>query len=222
MNDAHLRALDESAPGLVAAAHVVGSAALDDHQPGSDLDLVVELSRPPTPADLAALAAAQTLDLDVVYLVDGEPGPWARDGEFRVSGGEVTPVVLLQLNEHSTTLRGARPSFEVTRAEVEDYCRRNLVEYWRPLVELAAAATGPGFPQGVLWIAFGPARQWHTIRTGGIVSKSRAGELAAAHWPDLAGELLDLVAARRGADVELTAAHREAAVELGRRVLAEV
>ncbi|MGM1064124.1 nucleotidyltransferase domain-containing protein, partial [Saccharothrix sp. Mg75] len=214
MNDAHLRALDESAPGLVAAAHVVGSAALDDHRPGSDLDLVVELSRTPTPADLAALAAAQTPDLDVVYLVGGEPGPWAREGGFHSSGGEVTPVVLLQLAAYSTTLRGRRPSPAVTRAEVEEYCRRNLVEYWRPLLDLVAQVTGPGLRAGVLWVAFGPARQWHTIRTGEIVSKSRAAELAAAHWPDLAGPLHDLVAARRGADVELTEVHREAAVEL--------
>ncbi|MFC6092771.1 nucleotidyltransferase domain-containing protein [Saccharothrix lopnurensis] len=223
MSEAFSAALDGSAPGLVRAAHVVGSAALGDHRPGSDLDLVLELSRVPGPDDLAALAAALTPELDLVCLVDGEPGPWGRDGAFHPGPGhDVTPVLLHQLNRCSTTLRGPRPRFAVTRDEVEAYCRRNLVEYWRPLLELVAGVTGPGHRDGVLWVAFGPARQWHTIRTGEVVSKTRAGELAAEHWPDLADELRDLLAARRGERVELTAAHREAVVALGNRVLAAV
>lgn len=72
-----------------------------------------------------------------------------------------------------------------------------------------------------MWIATGPGRLWHTIRTGEIVSKSRAGELVAGRWPDLAGPLLDLVALRAGAPVEVTVAHGLAAVEAGRRVLAD-
>lgn len=223
MSEAFSGLLDESAPGLVRAAHVVGSAALGDHRPGSDLDLVLELSREPGPGDLAALAAALTPELDLICLVGGEPGPWGRDGAFHAGATpDVTPVLLHQLNRYSITTRGPRPEFAVTRDEVEGYCRRNLVEYWEPLVELAASVSGPGHRDGVLWVAFGPARQWHTIRTGEIVSKSRAAELAAGHWPDLAGELRDLVAARRGEPVELTPAHREAVVALGRRVLASV
>ncbi|MEV0677891.1 nucleotidyltransferase domain-containing protein [Actinosynnema sp. NPDC050436] len=44
----YLPQVDRSAPGLVVAAHVVGSTTLDDRAPGSDLDLVVELARTPT------------------------------------------------------------------------------------------------------------------------------------------------------------------------------
>lgn len=217
----HIALLDEAAPGLVVGAHVVGSTALGDRAPGSDLDLVVELARTPTDDDLRVLAEAQSLDLDVVYLVDGRPGPWGRDGRLNTTPAEVTPVLLEQLNNYSQTLRGPRPHFAVTRDEVERWCRRNLVEYWAPLVELGAAATGPVFREGVLWLAFGPARLWHTIRTGEIVGKTRAGELAARHWPDLTPALDDLVAARHDPGRELHAGHREAVVELGRRVLAE-
>ncbi|XVV05002.1 nucleotidyltransferase domain-containing protein [Actinosynnema sp. CA-248983] len=218
----HVALLDKTAPGLVAAAHVVGSAVLGDRAPGSDLDLVIELSRPPTNDDLRKLAEAQSLELDVVYLVDGQPGPWGRDGRLNTTPAEVTPVLLEQLNNYSQTLRGPRPSFAVTREEVEGWCRRNLVEYWAPLVALGAAASGPGLREGVLWLAFGPARLWHTIRTGEIVSKTRAGELAAQRWPDLADPLADLVEARHDPGRELRVEHREAAVEVGRRVPAEV
>lgn len=217
----HVALLDQTAPGLVAAAHVVGSTALGDRAPGSDLDLVVELSRRPTDDDLRKLAEAQSLELDVVYLVDGQPGPWGRDGRLNTTPAEVTPVLLEQLNNYSRTLRGPRPDFAVTRDEVERWCRRNLVEYWAPLVELGAAARGPVFREGVLWLAFGPARLWHTIRTGEIVGKTRAGELAARHWPDLADPLKELVEARHDVSAQLHEGHREAAVELGRRVLAE-
>jgi len=69
-------------------------------------------------------------------------------------------------------------------------------------------------------VGLGPARLWHTIRTGEIVSKSRAGELAAARWPDL--PILDLVASRRGADVPLKVAHALASLELFDRIMADV
>ncbi|MEU6154091.1 nucleotidyltransferase domain-containing protein [Actinosynnema sp. NPDC047251] len=217
----HLALLDRSAPGLVVAVHVVGSATLDDLAPGSDLDLVVELSRTPTETDLAALSAALTPELDVAYLVDGEPGPWARDGELHADPpAQLTPVLRHQLNLYSRTLRGARPHFPVTAAEVADYCRTNLREYWQPLLDHAAAATGPVFRDGVLWLGLGPARLWHTIRTGEIVGKSRAGELAAAHWTDLAGPVREIVAARHDPNAQLAEGHRRAVVELGRRVLA--
>ena len=72
----------------------------------------------------------------------------------------------------------------------------------------------------ILWVGLGPARLWHTIRTGEIVSKSRAGEVAAARWPDL--PILDLVASRRGSEVSLTDAHAQASVTLFDRIMADV
>lgn len=71
----------------------------------------------------------------------------------------------------------------------------------------------------VEWMALGPPRLWHTVRTGEIVSKTRAGELAAEHWPDLAAPLADVLAARRGEPAEFTTRHAVAAVTLGRRVV---
>ncbi|WP_158102579.1 hypothetical protein [Lentzea kentuckyensis] len=52
------------------------------------------------------------------------------------------------------------------------------------------------------------------------MSKSRAGALTAAHWPDL--PIADLVASRRGSDVPLTDSHLKAAIELFDRIMADV
>jgi streptomycin 3"-adenylyltransferase len=87
--------------------------------------------------------------------------------------------------------------------------------------ERTIADGGPIPPEYPSWVGPGPARLWHTIATGEVVSKSRAGELAAAHWPDLAEPLLDIVAARAGRPVALTADHGRAAIELGRHILAD-
>jgi streptomycin 3"-adenylyltransferase len=236
---AHLARIDDAAPGLVTGLHVTGSPALGDYWPGtSDLDLVGELSREPTAADLTALATAHVglgIEVDAVYLRPGDltkpvqevtGGPWGRDGVLNTSKpAYLTPVLWAQLNDCSATLRGTRPKPPVTALEVERYCRENLVEYWQPLLEQASALlAGKKFliSGGVQWIAFGPARLWHTIRTGEIVSKIRAAELAAEQWPDLAQPLRVLIAARRGEQVTLTAEHGEAALELGKRVLAAV
>ncbi|SHG39687.1 hypothetical protein [Streptoalloteichus hindustanus] len=238
----HLARLDAAAPGLVAGLHVIGSAALDDYRPGvSDLDVVAELIREPDADDLAALGAAHTgpgVHVEAVYLRAGEltgpperasAGPWANDGELNVTDRAflLNPVTWLQLDRHRVTVRGERPHPPVDAAAVHAFCRENLAAYWAPLLEQAAALLGlrgpgdPVLPTAVMWIAFGPARLWHTLRTGEVVSKSRGAELAAREWPDLADPLRQLVAARAGEPVPLTAEHGRAALEVGRRILAE-
>jgi hypothetical protein len=231
----HLTELDAAAPGLVVGAHVVGSAVLDDHVPGeSDLDLVCELAGAPDPA---VLAAAQRPDLDVVYVPAGELArpvdaattlAWGREGTLHTATrGDLTPVLWEQLRGYSRTVRGERPSPPVDRAEVRQYCRTNLATYWRPQLAEAAVVLGRAegtapFRTGVLWVAPGPARLWHTIATGGIVGKTRALHLAAARWPELAAPLREIAAARRDPAVALGRRHAGAALRLGELVLAEV
>lgn len=206
---------------------------MDDVVADSDLDVVIELAH--VPADLSVLMAP--VDVDVIYVLAGElvkpvssasTVAWGRDGKVDASSqGDLTPVLWEQLRTLSSTVRGTRPACPVTREDVVAHCRENLRSYWEPLLQQADRVLTnreehrPVFREPLLWIAFGPARLWHTIRTGEIVSKSRAAELAAARWPDLAPLLLDLVAARRDpSSVELTVDHGAAALELGKRVLA--
>ena len=210
--------LDARLPGLVVGAHVYGSHVLDDVVFDSDLDIVIELSSP------SVLPTVDGADVAVV-LAGSLEKPVA---DVTPLAGEITPVLWQQLRTVGLTVRGARPTCPVTAAEVEAYCRSNLVSYWQPEIERGRAVLRnidqrkPVFREALLWVGLGPARLWHTIRTGEIVSKSRAGRLAAAHWPDLAPFILDMVAARQSADVPLTIDHIAASIELGDRILADV
>lgn len=189
---------------------------LDDVVADSDLDIVVEVA---SPVELPPVDGA-----DVTVVLAGS----LEKPVFDVTplAGEVTPVLWQQLRTVGQTVRGARPTCPGTAADVEAYCRANLVSYWKPdfdhfrevLPSLDLRATIPR--ETLLWVGLGPARLWHTIRTGEIVSKSRAGELAAARWPDL--PILDLVSSRRGAEVPLTVAHAKASLELFDRIITDV
>ncbi|MEU7480850.1 hypothetical protein AB0A63_33080 [Lentzea sp. NPDC042327] len=214
----YLDLLDARLPGLVAGAHLHGSRVLDDVVFDSDLDVVVEL------AAAADVPAVDGVDVSVVMAGDLSRPVSSVTPLF----GEVTPVLWQQLRTVGQTVRGTRPACPVTAAEVAAYCRANLVSYWKPQLDAGRAALRtvdqriPVFREAVLWVGLGPARLWHTIRTGEIVSKSRAGVLAAEQWPDLGPLLLDLVEARRDAAVVLTPDHLAAALGLGDRVLADV
>jgi streptomycin 3"-adenylyltransferase len=205
----YLALLDDHAPGSVVGAHVYGSRVLDDVVAGSDLDIVVELSSE------AALPLVDGADVTVVLAGSLEKPV----SDVTPLAGEITPVLWQQLRTVGQTVRGTRPTCPGTAAEVESYCRTNLTSYWKPLLDQVRPA--PALPRGdILWVGLGPARLWHTIRTGEIVSKSRAGALAAQRWPDL--PIADLVAARRGRAGPLTADHVRATVELFDRIVADV
>ena len=212
----YLSFLDARLPGLVAGAHLHGSRVLGDVVADSDLDIVVELS---SPAEVPGFEGA---DVTVVPAGSLEKPVSA----VTPLAGEITPVLWQQLRTVGQTVRGTRPTCPVTAAEVEDYCRGNLVSYWKvdfDRLREVLPSLDPAAPisrESLLWVGLGPARLWHTIRTGEIVSKSRAGELAAARWPDL--RVLDLVASRRGADVPLTVAHAAASLDLFDRILTDV
>ncbi|MEU3646346.1 hypothetical protein AB0E59_23405 [Lentzea sp. NPDC034063] len=189
---------------------------LEDVVFDSDLDVVIELS---SAAEVPSMDGA-----DVAVVLAGS----LEKPVFDVTplAGEITPVLWQQLRTVGQTVRGPRPTCPGTAADVEAYCRDNLVSYWKPdfdrfrevLPSLDLQAPIPR--DSVLWVGLGPARLWHTIRTGEIVSKSRAGELAAARWPDL--PILDLMSSRQGADVPLTVAHAQATLVLFDRILADV
>jgi streptomycin 3"-adenylyltransferase len=237
---AHLARLDALAPGQVSAVHVIGSAVLDDYHPGtSDLDLVIELTHDPSEADLRALLDAHVgvgAKVEGTYVASGtltDPAPNASlisDGVVHFAVKKLHAVTRLQLAGYAATIRGDAPAIEPDVPAAQEFCKHNLVDYWndwltggsRIMLRYAPAPLTPGWLWTVVWVGLGPARLWRTIDTGEIVSKSRAGELAAEHWPDLGEALLDIVAQRAGNDVELGNKHGRAAVELGRRIMAEV
>jgi hypothetical protein len=237
---AHLARLDSLAPGQVKAVHVIGSAVLDDYHPGtSDLDLVIELAHEPSEADLRVLLDAHVgagARVEGIYVASGklaDPEPTASllsDGVVHFATKKLHAVTRLQLAHYAATIRGDAPEIEPDIEAAQEFCKQNLVDYWqdwltggsRIMLRYAPVPLTPGWLWTVVWVGLGPARLWRTINTGEIVSKSRAGELAAEHWPDLAEQLLDIVAERAGKPVKLGNKHGRAAVDLGRRIMAEV
>ncbi|MEV6238040.1 hypothetical protein [Lentzea sp. NPDC051838] len=214
----YLDLLDARLPGLVVGAHVYGSRVLDDVVADSDLDIVIELA---SPASVPAVPGA-----DVAVVLAGS----LEKPVFDVTplSGEITPVLWQQLRTVGQTVRGTRPTCPGTAADVEAYCRDNLISYWKldfDRFREVLPTLDPEQPIGrdaLLWVGLGPSRLWHTIRTGDIISKSQAGELAAQRWPDLAPRILDLVASRRGEDRHLVVDHGRASLEVFDRILADV
>lgn len=232
--EAHLARLDDAVPGLVTAVHVTGSAVLDDYRPGiSDLDLVAETSHAVGPAELAALAEAHAgVAVETVFvsggLGSGGPAPWVRDGVAHPEDSDqLHAITWLQLARYAATLRGPRPTVPADIPAAQAFCRANLRSYWAPvLADTGAALRGRGADdpcraEGAMWIALGPARLWHTIRTGEVISKTRAGEVAVERWPDLAGPIGEIRAVRAGARITLTTRHALAAVDLGNRIVSD-
>jgi streptomycin 3"-adenylyltransferase len=236
----HLARLDSLAPGQVRAVHVIGSAVLDDYHPGtSDLDLVIELAHDPSEADLRALLDAHVgagAKVEGTYVASGKLADPAstvsliNEGVVHFASKKLHAVTRLQLAGYAATIRGDAPEIKPDVLAAQEFCRSNLVKYWknwltggpRIMLRYAPEPPTPGWLWTVVWVGLGPARLWRTINTGEIVSKSRAGELAAERWPDLGEQLLDIVAERAGRDVRLGTEHGRTAVEVGRRIMAEV
>ncbi|AHH94608.1 hypothetical protein KALB_1235 [Kutzneria albida DSM 43870] len=232
--EGHLSKIEQAAPEVVRAVHVVGSAALGDHNPASsDLDLVVELDRVPDTEDLLAIADAHGagVDVDALYFLPGELAKpwreaatawWAREGELRDSRPTYQPdaVTWLQLATTAVTVRGDRPASPADVPAAREACRHTLHSYWQPL--LAQAASMAQTTPVLLWTGLGMPRVWHTARTGEIVSKTRGAELAGLVWPDLAAPLRELTAVRADRSIPVTEVHAAAVHEVGRRILGDM
>lgn len=205
----YLDAVDGAAPGLVEGLYVVGSAALDDWIPGlSDIDIVAVTAEPATDDDFRALIAAHA-DLvgrqplphvDGVYLAWGDLGiepatglhrPWVLDGVPHHDGEcfEVNPITWYTLAEHALVVRGPAPNRLGISCDVEARIRfvvDNLAGYWRDTARTitASCTSGAAWDAGSFeWCTLGPLRLHHTAFTGGVISKSAAGDYGLATMP---------------------------------------
>ena len=210
---------DEAAPGVIEGLYVVGSVALDDWTPRSDIDIiavVADPSDPDLPGDLAgahALVRERTsIPIDGLYLAWGDlvvppmaaQRPWVLDGEYHVDGEsfEINPVVWYTLATYGLALRGAsadRLGVPLDLGDRRSWVRENLLIYWRAVgerlrAEIEADDTIDTAGGDVLeWVALGVARMLYTWDTGDVASKSAAGTWAAGRAPDFADMLLAAV-----------------------------
>ncbi len=203
--DAH----DSAAPGTVEGLYLVGSAALGDWTPHSDIDVIAVVADPSDPDLVGDLAAAQALvgtrtsvAIDGPYVAWGDlvvppmavQRPWVLDGRYHVDGEcfEINPVTWYTLATYGIALRGDRPDRLGVHIDLEDrrsWVVENLDTYWRgvgsSLAEgLGASAEDEWGGEILEWVALGVARMLFTFETGDVVSKAAAGRWAAERIPD--------------------------------------
>jgi hypothetical protein len=214
---------DEVAPGVIEGLYVVGSVALDDWTPHSDVDVIAVVADPSDPDLFDDLAAANELvrgrtsiAVDGPYVAWGDlvvppmalQRPWVLDGEYHVDGEsfEINPVTWYTLATYGVTIRGDAPvSIGVFLDEVERraFVHENLHTYWRGVGERLGAGVEASdeaeFGSEVIeWVALGVARMLYTLDTGDVASKSAAGRWAARRFVEFA-PVLDAAVALRAA-----------------------
>lgn len=220
---AYLRLVDDAVPRRIEGLYLVGSVALGDFHPGrSDIDFIAVVSDTLLSRDLDALARIHTRLRDQVWRPDlsGVYVTWEdlhRDprhvralahhhrGRFACSGDfAATPVQWLTLTTNPVAARGPQsPAVWTDPGAVHSWTLEKLNSYWaswvasqRRVVGSRAEAFGDrGICRGVL----GVSRLHFTLSTGGVTSKTGAGDYAlstfAATWHPIVNEALRI---RRG------------------------
>ncbi len=201
---------DHAAPGVVEGLYLVGSAALDDWQPRSDVDIVAFVADP-TDADVisgleaAHLAFRSDPGLPVVdgpFLawadVSSPPlamqRPWSLDGDFRFDGEcfEINPVTWSTLSTRGVAVRGPVPDQLEVALDADErrrWVRDNVDTYWRGVLRQVQAALDSEpdreeFDAAILeWCALGIARMAFTGETALVTSKTGAGVWAIERYP---------------------------------------
>jgi hypothetical protein len=206
--EAWLAAHDEVAPDAIEGLYVVGSVALDDWTPHSDIDVVAVVADPSDPDLFGDLAAAHELVRERVAIpIDGPfiawgdlvvppvavHRPWVLDGEYHVDGEsfEINPVTWYTLATYGIAMRGEhrdRLGVYAHLADRRSWVADNLDSYWRGVADALAAGVADSDEvewggEILEWVALGVARMLYTFETGDVISKSGAGRWAARRIP---------------------------------------
>jgi len=216
-----LGAHDEVTPRTVEGLYVVGSVALDDWTPHSDIDIVAVVADPSDPDLVDELAAAQSVlrsrsdaKIDGPYVGWGDlvvpamavQRPWVLDGVYHLDGEsfEINPVTWYTLDVHGIALRGVPAAQIGVWHDVEErrsFVAGNLDTYWRGVGAALAAGLAEADEEEwggeiLEWVALGVARMLYTFETGEVASKSGAGRWAAQRIPQHADVFDRAVAVR--------------------------
>jgi hypothetical protein len=169
---AYLELADRRLPGVVEGLYLVGSVALADWQPGSDVDFVAATSRPLTPstlgvlaevhADLAARAATgqPAPQFDGVYVgwqdltrppQQAQPAPYHLDGRFVADEDcfEANPATWQTLHDHGVAVRGPAPvTLGIWRdpGVLAGWTVANLNDYWAGWIDASDRALAAKAP----------------------------------------------------------------------------
>ena len=242
-----LEGFDRSAPGVVEGLYVVGSGALGDWTPQSDVDVVAVMADPTDPEALGALIAAHSeVQADLPVAVDGPflgwgdlvvpPGAalrlWSQEGALHHDAEcfELNPVTWWTLATHGIACRGdpaGALGVYADRDDVRRFVAENVDTYWRAIAAQIrdALADDPGrteYEAGPFtWAVLGAARMLFSGESGEVRSKSAAGRWAAVRQPSFE-PVLDLAVRRRAAPAPVPRAAVESAADFVERVVALV
>jgi len=201
---------DEAAPGLIEGFYLVGSLALGNWQPSSDIDIIAFTAEPPTDAEVEAMRSAHVATVDELGGVDidgqrltwrdvaSRPQPivrpWTLAGEFHHDDGcfENNPVIWFTLATYGLAVRGPAVSdldIAVDASQVHEFVQDNTEHYWRSVADsINSALDDPDrdtFNADLTsWSILGVARMLYTARTSDVTSKSGAGEWLANELPE--------------------------------------
>ena len=238
----HLSALDAALPGACLGLYLTGSVAAGDfHLHTSDVDAVVVLDA--VPPDCSALqevhqGIAGPPAYDVVYLTPadlaGDPGavtraPGTLHGTWREGPmpAHVSPVTWAEMARYAVPVREC-PGLVVDddHDRLVAFTRRNLEDYWAPLVDRIDAAGEAGealTPEKMtemgVWTVLGIPRLHALLATGHVVSKTEAGEHAVEHFGRWESLIRRCLRSRAGEAVVFTVADAPDVVDLSRAVL---
>ncbi len=238
----HAALVEQHLPGLLVGVYLVGSASSGDHHHGrSDVDTVAVVRRPLGTRDADALRAvhdalapeAVGTAYDTTYVPAGwlaappreeAVTPFSLDGVLHL--GEpafaVNPVTWVELEE-ATVVSGPPTSalgVADVRGPLREWTMRNLRSYWAPsAARVREVLSGRPTDQEaaaevVVWHVLGAPRLHATLATGRVVSKTAAGDHAAATWPQHAALCRRAQAWRAGDDVRFTTADGLEAADL--------
>lgn len=211
---------------MIEGLYLVGSIALGDWQPSSDIDIVAFCATPPGTADVDALRAAHdatvadigNVDIDGPRLawndITRRPAPivrpWTLHGDFHHDDGcfEMNPVIWLTLAKYGVAVRGpvtTELDIAVDDAAVRSFVQANTESYWRTMAVAIDRALDDRdrteFESDLTsWSVLGVARMLYTARTGGIASKSGAGRWILDELPEHRGVVEHALAIRAAGD----------------------
>ncbi|MGN6633983.1 MAG: nucleotidyltransferase domain-containing protein, partial [Oryzihumus sp.] len=158
-------------PGACLGLYLTGSVAAGDFHPhASDVDAVVVLDA--VPQDCSALQAihegiAGPPAYDVVYLTPadlaGDPGavtraPGTLDGQWREGPvrAHVSPVTWAEMERYAVPVRPcAGLVVDDDHDRLVAFTRRNLEDYWAPLVDGIEAAAPEALAEAAVWTVLG-------------------------------------------------------------------
>jgi hypothetical protein len=237
----YLSLVDSVLPGRVVGLYLTGSIPLGDYHPGrSDIDGVVVVSErladpevvravheklPERPyfdvtyLTASALAAPPDRRTPVVYTVDGQFGDPAQ-------AGPVTPVLWSEMARQSIAVRPVEGlNVHDDHEALVDHTRDNLTSYWEPMLDRLSGRVADLPSDHVLdgwiipWYVLGIPRLHALLATGNIVSKTAAGEHAAALFPSYADLSARCIAHRAGGPADFTVADVPPTIAFARAVI---